>query len=315
MSTTMIAIHQKSTTGRSNDWRLRLVRGWFAALSRMSPRLAGRHAARIFFTPHRRTRAAPGVLDGIRPDEIRVRAGSTTIRGWSYGRGPAVLLVHGWGGCAADWSSLAPLLVASGYRAVLVDLPAHGLSGGRRTALPDLVRAIHSVAHELTFGPDDGFIPFEAVVAHSFGGAAAVLAAREGLLARRMVLVNPVGDPMSFADPVAHTLGLTRASRAEMRECIRIRAGGDLARIDVVRAAGELSVPGLVIHDADDATVPYAQGRAIARAWRGSRFATARGLGHRGVLKDPAVLAAILSFATGRAVDESAVDEPALATR
>ncbi|HET7228667.1 MAG TPA: alpha/beta hydrolase [Longimicrobium sp.] len=306
-TTTATVVSNKSTTGRSISWKLRLVRSWFATLSRVSPRAAGWQAARIFFTPHRRTPRAPGVLAGIEPSELRIRVGDDSVVGWSYGRGPAVLLVHGWGGCARDWSELAPLVVAAGYRAVLFDLPAHGLSGGKRTALPDMVRAIHTLAHELAFGPGGAMEPLEAVVAHSFGGAAAVLAMRDGLQARRVVLVNPVGDPMSFADPVSHTLGLSRAARAEMRERIRIRAGGDLARIDVVRAAGELSIPGLVVHDADDATVPFAQGRAIARAWPGARLVTARGLGHRGVLTSPGVLAAVTAFASGRIVDETMI--------
>jgi pimeloyl-ACP methyl ester carboxylesterase len=91
-----------------------------------------------------------------------------------------------------------------------------------------------------------------------------------------------------------------------MRERIRIRAGGDLANIDVVRAAATLAVPALVIHDADDTTVPYAQGRDIAAAWPGARFATVRGLGHRGTLTDPAVLAAVASFAAGHPIEQEA---------
>jgi pimeloyl-ACP methyl ester carboxylesterase len=304
-TTTATAVNQKSTTGRSIPWQLRLVRAWFTGLSRVSTRAAGWHAERIFFTPHRRTPRAPGVLAGIEPEEIRVRVDGVPVAGWSYGRGPVVLLVHGWGGCARDWSELAPLVVAAGYRAVLFDLPAHGLSGGKRTALPDMVRAIHTLAHELTFGPGGEMEPLEAVVAHSFGGAAAVLAMRDGLLARRLVLVNPVGDPMSFEGAVSHALGLGPAARAALRDRIRVRAGGDLARIDVVRAAAGLSVPGLVIHDADDTTVPYAQGRAIAHAWPGARFVTARGLGHRGVLTSRAVLDAIASFAAGAIVEET----------
>jgi pimeloyl-ACP methyl ester carboxylesterase len=295
----------KSTTDRSLDWRLRAVRGWFAALSTVSPGLAAAHASRIFFKPQRRTRSAPGVLGGVQPVEFRIRSGQDQVVGWSYGSGPTVLLVHGWGGCAGDWSGLTPLLTEAGYRVVMFDFPAHGLSSGVRTALPDMVRAIHSVALELAFGPAGGFAPVEAVVAHSFGGAAAVLAAREGLLARRMVLLNPVGDPMSFAEPVAHALGLDRATRAGMLDRIRIRAGGDLRRIDVVRAARDLPLPGLVIHDSDDATVPYAQGKAIAGTWPHARFVTTRGLGHRGALKSPAVLAGIAAFAAGRPVVET----------
>ncbi|HEX9936103.1 MAG TPA: alpha/beta fold hydrolase [Longimicrobium sp.] len=185
-------VPRKSTTDRSLDWRFRAVRGWFAALSTVSPGLAAAHASRIFFKPQRRTRSAPGVLGGVEPVEFRIRSGQDQVVGWSYGSGPTVLLVHGWGGCAGDWSGLTPLLTEAGYRVVMFDFPAHGLSSGVRTALPDMVRAIHSVALELAFGPAGGFAPVEAVVAHSFGGAAAVLAAREGLLARRMVLLNPV---------------------------------------------------------------------------------------------------------------------------
>lgn len=308
MSTTAgtIDIPGKSTTGRSLDWKLRATRMWFAALSALSPSLAATQASRIFFKPHRRTRSAPGVLGGVAPVEFRLQSGRDAVVGWSYGSGPVVLMVHGWGGSAGDWSALAPRLIEAGYRVVMFDFPAHGMSGGVRTALPDMVRALHSVAHELAFGPGGGFEPVEAVVAHSFGGAAAVLAAREGLLARRLVLVNPVGDPMSFAEPVAHALGLNRATRAGMLERIRIRAGGDLRRIDVVRAATDLPLPGLVIHDRDDARVPYAQGRAIARAWPNARFVTTEGMGHKGALSSDAVLSAVAAFAAGKRVEERA---------
>ena len=282
------------------------MRTWFAALSTVSPSLAAAHASRIFFTPHRRTRSAPGAMGGVEPAEFRVRSGRDSVVGWSYGSGPAVLMVHGWGGSSADWSALAPLMITAGYRVVMFDFPAHGVSSGARTALPDMVRALHSVAYELAFGPGGGFAPVEAVVAHSFGGAAAVLAAREGLLARRLVLVNPVGDPMSFAEPVARELRLNRATRAGMLDRIRIRAGGDLRRIDVVRAATDLPLPGLVIHDRDDARVPYAQGRAIARAWPNARFVTTEGMGHKGALSSDAVLGAIAAFAVGEAARETA---------
>ena len=263
MSTTAgtIDIPGKSTTGRSLDWKLRAMRMWFAALSTLSPSLAATQASRIFFKPHRRTRSAPGVLGSVAPVEFRLQSGRDAVVGWSYGSGPVVLMVHGWGGSSGDWSALAPRLIEAGYRVVMFDFPAHGMSGGVRTALPDMVRALHSVAHELAFGPGGGFEPVEAVVAHSFGAAAAVLAAREGLLARRLVLLNPVSDPMSFAEPVVHALGLDRTTRAGMLDRIRIRAGGDLRRIDVVRAAKDLPLPGLVIHDSDDATVPCAQGK------------------------------------------------------
>src|SRR5215218_9241931 len=182
MSTrTHVATTQKSTTDRSLDWKLRIVRSWFAGLSAVSPALAGAQASRMFFKPYRRTRSAPGVVDGVQPAELTVRSGRERVVGWTWGSGPTVLMVHGWAGSAGDWTALAPLLVAAGYRVAAFDFPAHGLSSGVRTALPDMVRALHSVAYELELGPGGESRPIEAVIAHSFGGAAAVLAARDGL--------------------------------------------------------------------------------------------------------------------------------------
>jgi len=42
--------------------------------------------------------------------------------------GPAVVLVHGLGGRAEDWRSLAPYLTNSGFRVYLPDLPGYGRS-------------------------------------------------------------------------------------------------------------------------------------------------------------------------------------------
>ncbi|MGD0893712.1 MAG: alpha/beta fold hydrolase [Terracidiphilus sp.] len=42
--------------------------------------------------------------------------------------GPAVVLVHGLGGSAEDWRSLAPYLVSAGFRVYIPDLPGYGRS-------------------------------------------------------------------------------------------------------------------------------------------------------------------------------------------
>jgi pimeloyl-ACP methyl ester carboxylesterase len=129
------------------------------------------------------------------------------------------------------------------------------------------------------------------------------------------VLVNPVAEPMSFLDPVAHALGLSRARRDGMAERIRIRAGGDLSRIDPVRAIRGSNVPGLVIHDRNDGTVPWRQGRALADAWPVARFVSTSGLDHRGALRSPEVLATITDFVAGLGDVAPASPEPVAAIR
>lgn len=294
-----VASQGKSTNDRSLPPALRAVRLWFRALSAVAPGLAERHAARLFFSPRRHPRRAPVRLNGVAGDAFVVRTGADRVACWSWGRGPAVVFVHGWDGTSHDWVDMAAEVLAAGYRVVLFDLPAHGWSRGRTTALPDIVRVIHALAHEMAPSPDGRFAPLEAIVGHSFGGAAAALALRDGLLARRAVLLAPVADPPAFVHPVAAMFGLDRARTAGMMAQVSRRVGSDLSRVDVVRAAAELSVPALIVHDPRDRAVPYDGGRAIARAWRGAAFVRADGLGHRGILRAPEVVEPVVRFIAG----------------
>jgi pimeloyl-ACP methyl ester carboxylesterase len=58
-------------------------------------------------------------------------------------------------------------------------------------------------------------------------------------------------------------------------------------------------MPALVIHDVDDAGVPWQQGRQIAEAWPGAQFVKTQGLGHNRILRDPAVIGRVVAFIGG----------------
>jgi len=57
-----------------------------------------------------------------------------------------------------------------------------------------------------------------------------------------------------------------------------------------------MSTPILVVHDLQDADVPYAHGEEIARAWPGAELLTTRGLGHRAILRDGQVVQRTVAF-------------------
>jgi len=80
-----------------------------------------------------------------------------------------VLVVHGWTGEASFMTALAEPIRRAGYRVVLFDLPAHGLSGERSTNLIECARATVMVGRQ--------FGPLSAIVAHSFGGMISLVAA------------------------------------------------------------------------------------------------------------------------------------------
>jgi pimeloyl-ACP methyl ester carboxylesterase len=67
-------------------------------------------------------------------------------------------------------------------------------------------------------------------------------------------------------------------------------------RSSLASVAPRIPVPALVLHDRDDTEIPYSDGVATAAAWRGADLVTTEGLGHFGILRDPAVIERVLRF-------------------
>ena len=78
------------------------------------------------------------------------------------------------------------------------------------------------------------------------------------------------------------------------------------------RNAPLIARPALVVHDLEDAEVPWAEGERYARYWPDSRLLTTTGLGHHRIAHDPGVIAAALRFLRGEIVGDRVVSSPNL---
>src|SRR5262249_43937268 len=152
-------------------------RGWkrlFGILSGVAPPAAAWAADRLFMTPPRLEAPLEErlALAKARRFHVPFKRGDLTAWFWAGEPAgparPAVLLVHGWGGRTGQLAPIAEHLGREGFAAVGFDAPAHGESRGRVTNLVEFADAIDAVAG--AFGPVAG------TVAHSMGGAAAVIA-------------------------------------------------------------------------------------------------------------------------------------------
>jgi pimeloyl-ACP methyl ester carboxylesterase len=275
----------------------------FAASALLFPELAGAWAERLFLTPPR------GQVEETALDLLDARSGfvlhkgrriATWEWGWKSADAPAVLLAHGWGGSAAQLRGFAFPLLAAGYRVIGFDQPAHGLSEGRLTGLPDFADVLAEVSWH--FGRP------EAIVAHSVGAAAAAFAMSRGLPFKRAVLVSPPSDVVGYSRRFARWHWIPEPVRGSMQAAIEERYGVRWEELEIERVAPRLSAPALVIHDRADRVVPVRQGIRVARAWRGARLLLTRGLGHGRILRDPEVTRAAADFITAR----SSVAAPAL---
>jgi pimeloyl-ACP methyl ester carboxylesterase len=282
----------KSTIVR---FRNAALRGYFRYVGPVLPGPAGRTARDLWFTAPPRMAELP-VPDG--GDPFEVEAQGHPVRGLVWGEATTtVYLVHGWGGRGAQLAAMVTPLVESGHRVVMFDMPAHGDSdhgpaGPRRTNGVEFAKALDAVF--CRFGPA------EAVIAHSMGAISTYLAIRFGWLgAARLVFIAPMVEAESLFDQFQRALGFGPRVRRAFDRAVDDFIGVPLAEFDArVQAAHVEPAPTLVITDRDDRQTPHADVVDFAETIQ-APLVTTQGLGHRRILRDPAVVERVVDFVGG----------------
>lgn len=292
---TAAARAKKSTTVRS-ERTLRWARAGLRGARAVSSTLGADLALRIFTTPRRFERPAREVdlLATGHRSSVEVALTAPHARGahrrvatWRWGSGPTVLLVHGWEGRGGQLGAFVQPLVDAGLSVVAFDAVAHGDSGGRRLYLSDMADVVAAVARTL---PD-----LHAIVAHSFGCAATMLAYhRHGLDVPRNVFVAPNAVIERVISRFHAMMALDPAAARAFDAALEAAAGVPLAALATSALTAGRDAGLLVIHDEGDQDVPFVDGQALAAAWNGARFVPTTGLGHRRILRDPAVVRAVV---------------------
>ncbi|HEU4353659.1 MAG TPA: alpha/beta fold hydrolase [Burkholderiales bacterium] len=266
------------------------------------PEFAAAIAERLFLTPPRPRDAIATAIDLIDARSSMLEHKGRHIAMWRWGSrdAPAVLLAHGWGGHAAQMRAFVFPLLQAGYRVVAYDQPAHGVSEGRLTGLPDFADVLAEVAW---YHGD-----VKAVIGHSLGGAgAAVALGWAKLQLEKIVLISPPADLVGYSRRFARWYWIPEAVRKGMQRAIEERYGVRWEQLEVPRVAPRLTARALVIHDRDDRMMPWLHGATVARHWPGARLMSTDGLGHQRILADESVTRAAADFIAGR----SAVASPA----
>ena len=94
---------KKSTNVRSKNGRpvpreIRMLRGALGLLSRVSTRLAASWALKLWGTPLRNAPSATETEALASGSRFTLETPVGPLQAWSWGSGPAVLLLHGWAG-------------------------------------------------------------------------------------------------------------------------------------------------------------------------------------------------------------------------
>lgn len=270
---------------------MRVVRGLYGALCRTVPALAAWLAYAQLATP---ARSAPRDWHvGLRRQAVsrRLPFGNGELAVLEWGKGPTVLLVHGWASHATHMGRMVGPLVGAGFRVVAFDAPAHGDSSGDATDMVQFASAIAAVAADVG--------PLHAVIGHSFGAAMSLYAARDwGVQPGRMVLFSSFDHCNWFVNAFGEYVGLTPQVLERVRQRLVRLYGGrlDWARMSIVDMARAADFPALVVHDEDDEEVPFEHALALSAVLPRGELRRTRGYGHHLVLRSAGVIDQVVQF-------------------
>ncbi|HKD19467.1 MAG TPA: alpha/beta fold hydrolase [Thermoanaerobaculia bacterium] len=263
-----------------------LAARWFVgAVCAVSETAGGLCAELAFRTPPRFKPTRQEIERLGRAARSFVRGSRGEIALWHWGNGPRVLLAHGWGSHAGRLTAFVPELLAAGFGVTAFDAPGHGQSAGRFASLPEFVEAVDLIARAIS--------PV-ALVGHSLGAAACVLALKSGTRSRAVVLLSPPADPGAYTRRWARWMRLRPKAVDAMRRQLERRYGSALD--DYRLAASAPAVPTLIVHDRGDTRVPVANARALAQSWPDARVVETRGLGHHRILRNREVRRLVAQF-------------------
>ncbi|MEH6565460.1 MAG: alpha/beta hydrolase [Halopseudomonas sp.] len=201
---------------------------------------------------------------------------------WSFGSGPRVLLVHGWDSRGSHLAAFVEPLVRAGFAVTLFDMPAQGDSDGESGSV------VHAAAALLSLTSALGDVA--AIISHSMGSAAALIAFNQGLRVAASVHLCGPSSLTTMVRLQARGYGLNAEQSQKFHLWAEDFIGQTTQSVDLESLHDGLRHPALIMHDPQDRVVPASASMDLHQAWAGSELVTLEGLGHRRVLSDPMVV-------------------------
>jgi pimeloyl-ACP methyl ester carboxylesterase len=199
-------------------------------------------------------------------------------------------MMHGWNGRGSQFHRFVNPVVERGYRAILIDGPAHGESDGSYTTyfeFTDLVR------HLLRGGAG---MRVEKVIAHSFGAAAVINALHKEQLSADVALVAPALAFEEFLHESFQKAGFPFLLYRNLIGWLERHYGYNLHRDNPRRLLRKLSSDILLIHDRGDKIVPFDITEQSARDRPQLQLQATEGYGHTRILQEQDVIDVVMDY-------------------
>lgn len=209
---------------------------------------------------------------------------------WSWGQGPAVIMVHGWGGRAAQMAPLAEHIAGLGFRSIAFDITGHGDSPKRNTRWAYFVRDI-AAASKLASSDVYAF------VGHS-AGALSMMATRRlrGIRAVRYVCICAPSHPFPPIRAIRSKLDPTTPVVDAYQAYIAGQFETTWEQLELGTSYAGAGPDTLLVYDEADRFVDHTEGDKIRSLCPGARLVKTEAYGHVKVLGTPELAQIVGSF-------------------
>lgn len=271
---------------------LRITRSVFPFLERYMPFISNRIFRLVFYVPLRYRVPEKEQEAENSARKFSVNIGGKRLQAYSWGeeKQPYVLLVHGWAGRATQFRRFIEPLNAAGYRVVGFDGPGHGNSEGRNTSILEFEVALHAIFKELGEPAT--------IITHSFGGAATLYSAMNGLPVSKLINIASPSVPDEILKTFLRAINGSWRSAEQFKKYVKQSSGKTFEEFSGLYSIQHLPRPInlLVVQDEDDTDVIYQHAVELLKVYPSAKLLKTTGLGHSRVLKDDEVIARCVDF-------------------
>ncbi len=209
---------------------------------------------------------------------------------YRWGRGPTVLLLHGWAGRAGQMAPLGVELAEAGFQAVAFDVRGHGEAPGRSTSWSTFFRDIGAVYRALNQ-------PLHACVGHSAGALSLMALRQDGRIqAERYVTICSPSHPFPALDFIRRILAPSEGVMKAYQQDVATQFGSTWEELKSGSSYRGVGRETLLLYDLGDKIVPPSEGDKLVALYPKSNLEKLGPAGHTRVLATPELHQTIRRF-------------------
>lgn len=257
----------------------------------LHPYLGMRLAAFFFARPFRyklMEREIP-VLSQAQKSSVNIKKLGKSVFCYHWeGKGPKIMLMHGWSGRATNFYKIIEALMRLDYDIYAFDAPAHGKSRGLTTNLPEFILTLDSLLSR--------WGPFEAILGHSGGGFSSSYVCADRPEIKKLILISPFDQSIDLFEKYYELIGLGEKARKLMLDYFFRKTNKNISAFSSSISAQSINAKCMIIHDENDREVELYNAINIEKNLKKGKLIVTQGLGHRRILRDDSVIDQIVSF-------------------